>query len=206
MAVTLAGISPSLMANSNRIKGKKKIVFVFRGVAYEDGLNAFKKMNISSEASLHIQQMTCSNISYSHAEGFSKLISGMDQEPAITETQTLDRYTVSDVLNDAFAAVSKKTQVIYLHHTEIGHSSNKLYLEKLDEFFNELAKQFDPVKHRVIVTADIGRNTTTNSCGGRDHSNATCLDAFAIYLGGKASKLSSNTNPMDQKDILKQKF
>lgn len=206
LAATLAGISPSLMANSTMPKGKKKIIFILRGVAYADAFNAFQKFSISSDLNFHIQKTTCLNASYSHHEGIENLLKGLSCKTDIIETQLLDRYTIPQVVEDAFMDDKSKEQIIYLHHTEIGHSSNKIYLEKLDEFFTELGKKIKTADHKIIVTADIGRNEKSNSCGGRDHSNSTSLETFALFIGGKASKLAAKDITLTQADVFKQKF
>jgi hypothetical protein len=206
LAATLAGISPSLFANGDDVKGKKKLVFVFRGVGYTDAFNAFKKFNISSDLSFHIQKVTCENPEYFHITGMEKIIKGCSGKKSIIESQLLEKYSISDILTDTFNKETKEVQIVWMHHTEIGHSSNKLYTEKLEEFFSELSKHYNPAIHKIIITADIGRNEKLNSCGGKDHSNSTCLETFALYLGGNASKLSTKNIDLTQSTILKQKF
>lgn len=207
MAAALVSVSPTLGASSNEGTKKKKIIFVWRGVNYTDGFNAFKKFNLTEHLSFHIQKSRCTNTSYSHAEGLNTLMSGFTGKlPEIVESQKRDQYKIADVIKEAFNSSSKTQQVIYLHHSEIGHSSNKLYNEVLEEFFGELSKHFQADKHKIIVTADIGRNEKNNSMGGKDHSNISCLETFAIYIGGKASTLSENPALIDQSEVFKQKF
>jgi hypothetical protein len=204
LAATLVGISPSLSAASDKVDLRKKIIFIFRGVSYTDAFNAFKKFNITSDLNFHIQKTTCINPTYSHTEGITQLL-GNHTGP-VMETQLQERHTIGQVLEDVFATSETVPPVVHLHHTEIGHSSNKAYIEKLEEFFTELGKHYKADQHKVIITADIGRNETLNSCGGKDHSNSTCLETFALYIGGNASKLAAKNHPLSQKEILKQKF
>lgn len=206
MAATLVGISPSILANNDGLKGKKKIIFVFRGVGYNDAFNAFKKFNISTNLSFHIQKTDCTNNSFTHSEGMENIIKGLSGKKTINQTQLFDRCSISQVVEGAFNNTLKETQVFWMHHTEIGHSSNKIYTENLEEFFSELSKHYNSALHKIVVTADIGRNETLNSCGGKDHSNSTCLETFALYIGGNASKLTSKNISLNQPNILKQKF
>lgn len=206
MAATLVGISPSLLANNNGVKGKKKIIFVFRGVGYTDGFNAFKKFNIGTNLSFHIQKTPCINSSFTHTEGMNQILLGATGKNKFIQTEFLERSSISQLVEDCMVHASGETQIIWMHHTEIGHSSNKLYTERLEEFFTELAKHYNPLQHKIIVTGDIGRNEKLNSCGGKDHSNPTCLETFALYIGGKSTQLASKNINLSQSNILKQKF
>jgi len=206
MAATLVGISPSLMANDRERKSKKKIIFVFRGVDYTDAFNAFKKINISSDLSFHIQKTGCVNNSFTHTEGIENIMKGFSGKKNITQTELSERSSIIQVVEEAMVNSIGGTQIIWMHHTEIGHSSNKIYTDKLEEFFSELSKHYNPLYHKIIVTADIGRNEKLNSCGGRDHSNSTSLETFALYIGGNASKLASKNISLTQTNVLKQKF
>lgn len=204
LAAALVGISPALMAASDF---KKKYLFIFRGVSYSDAINAFRKCNYSSDLSFHIQKVICSNQSYSHGEGLDSLVDILPGKKNNTlESQSLDRYLIPEIIEDAFTKNISKINPIYLHHTEIGHSSTKLYIENLDDFFSELSKYFNPDLHKVIVTADIGRNELTNSCGGKDHSDPSCLETFALFLGGDASKLGAKNKTLYLNEVLKQNF
>lgn len=204
LAATLVGVAPSAMASELKSGKKKKVIFVFRGVSYSDAENAFKKFN-SPDNNIHLQKVICENGSFSHWEGFSRIFEGNNLSLQITETHQSDRYKITEVVEDGMK-ISATMRYIHVHHTEIGHSSNQLYTQVLEDFFAELSKHYDPKLHKIIVTADIGRNEKLNSCGGKDHSNATCLETFALFIGGKASKLKSNTNPIPQNQILQQKF
>lgn len=102
--------------------------------------------------------------------------------------------------------MQKITQVVHMHHTEICHSSVKLYKEKLVEFFTQLSQYYNQEMHEVVITADIGRNEKVNSCGGKDHSNETSLETFSIYLGKNASTLSGKEEYLMQHEVLSQKF
>ena len=207
MAAALVSVSPTLGASSNEGTKKKKIIFVWRGVNYTDGFNAFKKFNLTEQLSFHIQKARCINSSYSHAEGLNALMSGFTGKlPEIVQSQKQDLYKIADIIQEAFNSSSKSQQIIYLHQSEIGHSSTKLYNEVLEEFFSELSKHFHADKHKIVVTADIGRNEKSNSMGGKDHSNISCLETVAIYIGGKASTLSENPSLIDQSEVFKQKF
>jgi hypothetical protein len=205
LAATLVGIAPSAMAADLKGGRKKKVIFVLRGVSFSDAENALKKANIL-DLNVHLQKVICTNHTFSHQEGFSNIFSGQQIKSTITESQHCDRYQFSQLLPDIISVKDNNVQIVHLHHTEIGHSSNKLYLEKIDEFFTELKNIYDPQLHRFIITSDIGRNEKLNSCGGRDHSNDTCFETFAIFMGGKASKLKPNTNSIKQFQILEQKF
>jgi hypothetical protein len=207
LAAALVSVSPTLSASSNEGMKKKKIIFVWRGVTYADAFNAFKKFSITDNLSFHIQKTRCTNQNYSHAEGLNSLMSGFKGKlPEIIYSQKQDLYKITDLIQEAFKSTCKTQQIVYLHHSEIGHSSNKLYNEVLEEFFIELSKHFQADNHKVVVTADIGRNEKNNSMGGKDHSNVSCLETFAIYLGGKASTLAENPAVIDQSDVFKQKF
>lgn len=209
LAAALVGISPALSADSNMPGSKKKFIFIFRGVTYIDAFNSFKKFNITSDLSFHIQKVACMNQTFTHQEGFNSLMEKKSEallNEKFIESQNIDRYTIPEIMEDAFTKEASGAYTIYMHHTEIGHSSTKMYIEKLEEFFAELGKYYQPAHHKIIVTADIGRNELTNSCGGKDHSNSTCLETFALYLGGKASKLSEKTTALCQKEVLNQKF
>jgi uncharacterized protein (DUF1501 family) len=207
LAATLVGISPSMAAGYEKKKAKQ-IIFVWRGVAYADALNAFKKASFPGDLSFHIQKTTCLNTSYSHQEGLQQLLEGLACKHEVVETQLSDRFLIPQVIEDAFSGKASTQQVIYLHHSEIAHSSNKIYIERLEEFFTELAKTYTRLKstQKVIITADIGRNEKNNSCGGRDHSNTTCLETFALYLGGHAATLAENQGELSQVKVLGQKF
>ena len=207
LAAALIGISPNLSAANDKPVVKAKYIFIFRGVAYADAFNAFKKFNISSNLSFHIQKATCTNKTYSHVEGLDTLLEGIPgKRYNIIESQSQDRFTIPQIIEDTFTKDSSGTNIVHLHHTEIGHSSTKLYIEKLEEFFTVLSKYFNPDLHKIIVTADIGLNETTNSCGGKDHSNPNCLETFALFLGGDASQLIAKNKTLHLKEVLKQKF
>jgi hypothetical protein len=206
LAATMVGIAPSLIASDLKGGKKKKIVFIFRGVSFADAEIAFKKQNIS-DPNVHFQRVICNNQTFSHFEGYDAIIqrSGNDKRGGI-QSQNLDRYKYAEIFEDFLNSPFSSDWVIHLHHTEIGHSSYKMYQETLDEFFTELKKVYNPKLHRFIVTADIGRNEKLNSGGGKDHSNSTCLETFVLYMGGKAAKLKSNTTSTKQDQILAQKF
>ena len=206
LAATLVGVSPNLSTAFNKPVSHKKIIFVFRGVAYADAFNAFQKVNPSGLSGSHIQKITCSNSSYTHTEGMDQLLKGLGKNHEVMESQLQEKFSIAQIVEDAFSVNHKKTPVYHLHHTEIGHSSNKLYTEKLEEFFTELLKHYKEGHHQVIVTADIGRNANNNSCGGKDHSNATCLETFALFIGGNTAQLAAHTGPLPQENILIQKF
>jgi hypothetical protein len=191
LAATLVGVVPSVMASDLKGGKKKKIIFVFRGVSYMDAEKAFANFKSIQDPKYWISTVYTQNPDYSHREGIKHLTENMKEKYELWHTENFDRYKINQVVPNAFDSTSKLTQIIYLHHTEIGHSSNKLYQECLNEFFAELGKVFNSDLHKVIVTADIGRNEMINSCGGRDHSNPSCLQTFVLYLGGDHSKLST---------------
>lgn len=211
--VGLSPLIPSVLkkdeTNDNYRLIEEKI-FIFRGVSYADAFNAFKKFDMSGNPNFHIQKVICNNQTFSHSEGLTSLL-GKKANNAI-QTQQLDRHTIPQVLEDVFLHNEPYTHdyarpsVIHFHHTEIGHSSNKLYIENLELFFVELSKYFYKDDYKIIITADIGRNEKTNSCGGRDHSNETSLETFALFLGGNATKLAVKTTPLTLSKVLKQKF
>lgn len=207
LAATLVGISPALFTEPNKSNFRKKALFILRGVAYVDALNAFKKFNISADLSFHIQKTNCINLSYSHGEGLESLIGTVPgKKNNLLQSQLLDRYLIPEIIKDALTNSSSEINPIYLHHTEIGHSSTDAYIEYLEEFFIELGKYFNPYLHKVIVTADIGRNEMANSNGGKDHSNPSSLETFALFLGGEASKLGAKNKTLNLNEVLKQKF
>ena len=206
LAATMVGLVPPVMASDLKGGKKKKIIFVFRGVSFADAKNAFENLNSTKNYAYFLLKYNSQSSGYSHIEGITNLTEKLKEKYELWYTQDMDRYMISQVVPNTFSSTSKKTQIIYLHHTEIGHSSNKLYLERIEEFFTELGKVYDPSQHKVIVTADIGRNEKLNSCGGRDHSNPTCLETFALYLGGDPSKLQPNINLTEQNQILINKF
>jgi hypothetical protein len=207
LAATLLGISPSMAAGYEKKKGQP-IIFVWRGVAYKDALNAFKKAALPADVGFHIQKTTCINNTYTHQEGLKSLLEGFPCKYKLIETQHSDRYQIPQVIEDAFASKEATQEIIYLHHSEIAHSSNQLYVERLETFFMELGKKCSQLKpnQKIIVTADIGRNEKNNSCGGRDHSNTTSLESFVLYLGGHASQLTENQGELGQNKVLGQKF
>lgn len=216
LGAAFVGLSPLIpsafkedgLSMDNRLIEEK--IFIFRGVSYADAFNALKKFDMSGNPNFHIQKVICNNQSFSHSEGLKSLL-GKKANEAI-QTQELSRYTIPQVLEDVFLHKEPYTKdcarrsIVHFHHTEIGHSSNKLYTENLELFFVELSKYYYKNDYKIIITADIGRNEKTNSCGGRDHSNETSLETFAIYLGGKATKLSAINNPISLNNVLKQKF
>lgn len=207
LAAAFIGVSPVFNVLENKPKKKKKIIFVFRGVSYQDGFNAFKSFNLQPNTGFHIQKVTCSNTSYSHQEGIEALLKNISRKKVVVcRSELAEKSDIPDIIQWAVTNSSKQTTVIHLHHTEIGHSSNKIFKEKLVEFFTRLSSVYNQETHDVVITADIGRNEKPNSCGGRDHSNASCLETFAIYLGEHASKLSGLNETIYQPDVIRQKF
>ncbi len=207
LAATLAGISPSVIAADLDCVNKNKMIFVFRGVSFSDAEAAIKKAGFDN-SNTYLQKVICINPAYTHTSGMNQLMNSKSYSSKfeIIQTEYLDRYMITDVINDNMLSSNTKNKVIHIHHTEIGHSSNKLYVQTLDEFFTELKKVFDPKRHKIVITADIGRNSQLNSCGGKDHSNETSLETFAFYMGGKSDQLKSNTGTLEQQLVLDQKF
>lgn len=201
MAAALVSIAPSAIASDLSCKKKNTLVFVFRGVSFLDAETSIKKVGLLDN-NAHLQKVICENPLYTHAAGIQAIVGSY--QSTILATEKTDRYKIPEVISDVIN--TKTFPMVHLHHTEIGHSSNKLYQETLDHFFTELKKVYDPQKHKIIVTADLGRNEKLNSCGGKDHSNNTCLETFVLFLGGKSSKLKANTAPLKQQEILQQKF
>ncbi len=205
LAAALAGLAPAAMASNLKGGKKKKVIFILRGVSFTDAESAFSSINLTKNYDHLLLKCNSESVTYTHIEGILNLTEKLKKGSyELWHSQHMDRYTLSQVVPNAFASTSKATQIIYLHHTEIGHSSNKLYQLSLEEFFTELGKVYDPNMHKVVITADIGRNENVNSCGGRDHSNPSCHEIFAIYLGGDATKIKPKT--MHQNQILIQKF
>ncbi len=218
LGAAFVGLGPGLQSlaagsSTDPVMLIKKFVFIFRGVAYADAFHAFKKFDIQPDLNFHLQKVSCTNHSYTHLEGLKGLMG--EKMLGIVETQLQDRHTIPHLLEDVFSSIDSpvwnssnvaSSHVFYLHHSEIGHSSNKLYKESLELFFSELSKYFYKDPYKIIVTADIGRNEKLNSCGGRDHSNPTSLETFALFLGGKASKLAAKNKPLALNQVLKQKF
>jgi len=206
MAAALVSIAPGTVAGDLACKTKNTLIFVFRGVSFSDAEIAIHKANILGENTL-LQKVICNNTAYTHTKGITDITQPLIPNTFYTiQTQSLERYKISEIINVMLTTKDNKTRVIQLHHTEIGHSSNKLYQESLLEFFTELKKVYDPKKHKIIVTADIGRNEKLNSCGGKDHSNETCLETFVLFMGGSSSKLKLTSTPLTQQEILQQKF
>lgn len=206
-SATLIGISPIISPILSKPITKKTIIFILRGVSYVDASVAFKKCTISTKFSSPIFKVVCTNKTYSHIEGLENLFEGTPiKNKGILKSQLQNRHTIAHILEDAFTNITTETTIIYLHHTEICHSSKKMYMETLDLFFLELSNFFNPLKHKIIVSADIGRNENENNCGGKDHSNPTSLETFALYFGENAFKLLLKSAPFYQNEVLKQVY
>lgn len=202
--VAVSPISPTLMEKSRK---KQQVVFIFRGVSYTDGFNAFKNFQLTPNQGFHIQKVTCNSPEYKHQDGIQAIVSGQKRgKSQLSRSEFMINEGYAEIFKEIFGTHSKETRIVHLHHTEIGHSSHKIYGERLNAFFSLLPQYYNQELFNVIVTADIGRNTDVNSCGGRDHSNPTCLNTFAIYLGENASRLSKMSETISQHEILSYQF
>lgn len=202
-SLALAGLSsfapPKL---SSKVK-----IFVLRGVKKEDILEAIKSVESKELKNIPfvIQIGNTQTNSYTHANGFHELVTGIVPPKKVIRTELLDQYQIENIVESSFTNKIKH-QLIYFHHTEIAHSSKKIYQQNLEKLITSVWKNINPNKNQLIITTDIGRNNKLNSMGGMDHSNPSCLETFALYLGKNASKIKTTSTPILHSQLLNVRF
>lgn len=108
LAAAFVGVSPVFKVMDNAGKKKQKIIFIFRGVGFVDGFNAFKSFNLQSNPGFHIQKVKCINPTYSHTDGLRQLLKGIKTKKVLIQrSELVEKSTIADIIQSTFSMNAK---------------------------------------------------------------------------------------------------